>query len=73
VTIVMKDGTRHVHYDAVNRGAGDRALKRTEIEKKFFANAQLAVSPVRAREIRDAVYGLEDISAREFGAVLAGR
>jgi len=73
VTILMKDGTRHVHYDAVNRGAGDRALTRTEIEEKFFANAKLAVSPVRAREIRDAVYRLEDLSAREFGAVLAGR
>jgi hypothetical protein len=69
----MKDGTRHIHYDAGNRGAGDRALTRTEIETKFLANAKLAVSPVRACEIRDAVYGLEGLSAREFGTVLAGR
>ena len=73
VNIHMKDGTQYVHYDAVNRGAGDRALTRAEVEAKFFANAKLAVTPVRAREIRDAVYGLEDLSAREFGAVLAGR
>jgi len=73
VTILMKDGTRHIHYDAVNRGAGDRALTRTEVEAKFLANAKLAVSPVRACEIRDAVYGLEGLSAREFGTVLAGR
>lgn len=73
VTIRMKDGTEYHHYDAVNRGAGERALTRADIEAKFYANAKLAVSAGRAREMRDAVYNLEQMSAREFGAAIAGR
>ncbi len=73
VSIRMKDGTEYHHHEPVNRGAGERALSRAEIEEKFFGNARLAVSTERAEQIRDAVYKLDKISAREFAAILTGR
>lgn len=73
VRIHMKDGREYHHYEPINRGAGERALTLADIEAKFFANAALAVSAGRAREMRDAVMALETLSAREFGALLAGR
>lgn len=73
VVITMTDGREFRHHEAVNRGAGKRALSAEDIEEKYFANARLAVSEQRAREIRDAVRNLDNSSAREFAAVLGGR
>jgi len=70
VTIKMKDGKEYSLHERINRGAGERALTRQEIEEKFFVNAELAVSKGRAQEMRDAVYKLEQLSAREFGAII---
>ena len=72
VIIKMKDGREFSHHEAVNRGAGDRALSSAAIEKKFYNNARLAVSDRQARAIRDAVHSLEQRSAREFASVLRG-
>ena len=73
IIITTADGREFRHHEAINRGAGNRALAAEEIEAKFFANAGLAVSEGRAREIRDAVGDLDSVSAREFAAVLSAR
>lgn len=72
VEIHMRDGRTFKHHEAVNRGAGDRALAAAEIENKFFDNALMAVSRQRAERIRDAVLTLETRTARELAQVLAG-
>ena len=73
VIIKTTDGREFRHHEAINRGAGNRALSAEDIEAKFFANAQLAVSERRARAIRDAVRNLDALSAREFASVLSAR
>lgn len=73
VRIEMEDGRIFDHHEAINRGAGERALTREDIEAKFFDNAALAVSARRATQIRDAVRALDMMTAREFAAVLADR
>jgi 2-methylcitrate dehydratase PrpD len=70
VEVHMRDGSLFKHHEAVNRGAGDRALSAAEIEKKFFDNALIGVNHARAERIRDAVLNLEKLSAREFAQAL---
>lgn len=72
VEICTKDGRKLRHHEKVNRGAGDRALSASDIEKKYFENAALAISPARAKQIRDAVLSMEKHSARDFARLLAG-
>jgi 2-methylcitrate dehydratase PrpD len=67
-----RDGRIFKHHEAVNRGAGDRALSAADIEKKYFDNASLAVNRARADRIHEAVLGLEKLSARDFARILAG-
>src|SRR5690606_41033021 len=62
VILRLRDGTEHRHREQVNRGAADRPLRNDEIVAKFMENAAFAVSEARAREIRDAVLGLERFS-----------
>jgi len=66
----MKDGQQYTHNEVVNRGAGDRALSEKEISSKFLENAELVVSPIRARDLRDIVLDLENHSARELALCL---
>ncbi len=73
IIIKTTDGREFRHHEAINRGAGNRALSAEDIEAKFFANAHLAVSRRRAGEIRDAVRNLDRLSAREFASVLSTR
>ena len=73
VVITLSDGRELRHYERVNRGAGDRALTSHDIQEKFRANALLAVSPARAKAIQDAVYGLDQMTARGFGRALSAR
>jgi hypothetical protein len=68
--ITMKDGQQYTHNEVVNRGAGDRALSEKEISSKFLENAELVVSPIRARDLRDIVLDLENHSARELALCL---
>jgi len=67
------DGRELVHMEKVNRGAGDRQLTAEEICDKFAQNAGLAVSHGRADEIRAAVLGTEQLTARELMRVVGGR
>lgn len=73
VVIRTTDARELRHHEAINRGAGERALSSEDIEAKYFENARLAASERRAGEIRDAVRNIETLNAREFAAVLAGR
>lgn len=73
VVVITRDGRELKHHEPVNRGAGERALSGDEIAAKFMENAELAVSRGRAEQIRDAVLGVDRISAREFARALCGR
>jgi 2-methylcitrate dehydratase PrpD len=57
--IVLRDGRRLKHREQVNRGADANPLSTAEIEGKFFANAERAVSHAQAEQIRSAVLGLD--------------
>ncbi len=73
VIIKMKNGDEYRHHERINRGAGDRALTGAEIEAKYFANARLALTENRAREIRNAVLHLDHADARTLASTLATR
>ena len=68
--ITMKDGRTFTHVEKINRGAGERALSGDEICAKFLENAELVVSPARAKELRDSVLDMEQHSARELAHAL---
>jgi len=71
VIVRLKDGRELAHREEINRGAADRPLSSEEIIAKFMDNAQLAVSPSRAREMRDAILAMDESgSARELASVL---
>jgi hypothetical protein len=73
VVVRTTDGRELVHMEKVNRGAGDRQLTADEICDKFAQNAGLAVSNGRADEIRAAVLGTAQLTARELMRALGGR
>jgi 2-methylcitrate dehydratase PrpD len=70
--IRMRDGRTLRHHEKVNRGAGDRALSASDIERKYFDNAALAVGRSRAEQICEAVLTIEQRSAAGFARMLAG-
>ena len=70
VIIKTRDGKTLRHHEAVNRGAGARALTGDEISKKYRDNAALALPGRRAEQVRDAILDIESLSAREFMSVL---
>ena len=70
VVIKTRDGKTLRHHEAVNRGAGARALTGDEISKKYRDNAALALPGRRVEQVRDAILGIESLSAREFMSVL---
>jgi 2-methylcitrate dehydratase PrpD len=65
VVLHLAGGAVLRHREAVNRGSADRPLADAEIEAKFFDNGG-------ARAVRDAVLGMERLSARELEKVLGG-
>jgi len=71
VRITLDDGRTFTQHDAINRGAGERALTADEIIAKYMDNAELAVPRADAACIRDIVLDLERHSARELARVLA--
>ena len=73
VVIKTVDGREFRHHEAINRGAGERALTAEEIETKYHDNARLAVPERRVREIRDAVLDIDRLAAREVAQTLAAR
>jgi 2-methylcitrate dehydratase PrpD len=72
VVIRLRDGRELAQREQINRGAADRPLANEEIIAKFMENAQLAVSPARAAEMRDAILSMDGraVRARELEAVL---
>ena len=68
--ITLKNGKTVKHVDKINRGAGERALSGDEITVKFLENAELVTTPARARQIRDLVLDIEELSARELAKAL---
>jgi len=68
--ITLKNGRTVKHVDKINRGAGERALSGDEISAKFLENAELVTTPARARQIRDLVLDIEELSARELAKAL---
>ncbi|MBT6094900.1 MAG: MmgE/PrpD family protein [Rhodospirillaceae bacterium] len=73
VVIETKNGRQFRHYEAVNRGAGDRQLSNDDIATKFFDNAAMSVSEGRATKIRNRVLNFEKNSGAELMAVLSGQ
>jgi 2-methylcitrate dehydratase PrpD len=69
--ITLKNGKTHRHVDRINRGAGDRALSGDDIAAKFLENAELVTTPARARDLRDTVLDIENLSARELAQAVA--
>jgi hypothetical protein len=70
VVVTLRDGRRLRHHEAVNRGAGERALTGDDIAAKFLENAERVVSRRRAEEVRAAVLAIKQLSARQLSAVL---
>lgn len=73
VIVTLRDGREFSHREHVNRGAADRPITNPEIVEKYMENACLAVSPQRAREIRDAVLALDTTRADAFSNALAAK
>lgn len=72
VVLQLAGGKELRHREAVNRGAADRPLSSAEIEAKFMENAAFGGAGARAAKIRDAVLGLENLSARQLEELLGG-
>jgi len=73
VLITMNDGRELRHREHINRGAADRPIVREDVVVKYFDNAQMAISPERAEQVRDAVFGSDHASARTLEAALGGQ
>ncbi|MBD5802447.1 2-methylcitrate dehydratase [Azoarcus sp. Aa7] len=73
VIVTLRDGREFSHREHVNRGAADRPITNDEIVEKYMENACLAVSPQRARQIRDAVLALDEMPAGTFSDALAAQ
>jgi 2-methylcitrate dehydratase PrpD len=71
VVVTLEDGRTLARRVAVNRGNPERPLSNAEIEEKFFENCSLSLDERAARVIRDAVLGMESVSAVRLEAVLA--
>jgi 2-methylcitrate dehydratase PrpD len=72
VVIAMNDGRELRHREHINRGAADRPIVRDDVVVKYLDNAHMAISPARAKQLRDTVLGLDTISARALEAALGG-
>ncbi len=59
VVIRLKDGRELRHREARNRGSDARPLGADEIVAKFHGNAERVLSEARARQLADAVLGLD--------------
>ncbi len=59
LTARLKDGREIEHREAVNRGSDANPLSAADIEAKFWANAERAVSKKKAAAVYDAVMTLD--------------
>jgi 2-methylcitrate dehydratase PrpD len=65
LVVRLANGREVRHREAVNRGSADRPLSNAEVEAKFLENAA-------SQSIREAVLGLDSLSALELEAALVG-
>jgi len=54
------DGRQLQHDEPINRGSAERPLSNDEVEAKFLANAERALSPAAARSLADSIEALTD-------------
>ncbi|MCC4118516.1 MmgE/PrpD family protein [Aromatoleum toluclasticum] len=73
VIVTLRDGREFTHREHVNRGAADRPMTNEEVVDKYMENACLAVSPQRARQIRDTVLALDEMPAGAFSDAIAAQ
>ncbi|MFL2687771.1 MAG: MmgE/PrpD family protein [Alphaproteobacteria bacterium] len=66
--VVGKDGTRMEHKTEHATGMVDNPMSDAQIETKFFDNAEPSVGAEKAKEIREMVWGLENVS--DIGALV---
>lgn len=71
VEITLANGLTVAHHDRINRGAGDRALNREEIIKKFLENAEFGMSRNRADQMLEMLLALDQFSGREIARALS--
>lgn len=71
LVITMNDGRELRHREHINRGAAERPIVRADIEKKFFDNTGMALTPARARRVHEAVFGADRACARDIENALA--
>jgi 2-methylcitrate dehydratase PrpD len=71
VEITLANGRTIAHHDRVNRGAGDRALDREEITRKFLENAEFGMSRSRAGDMLQVLLELERFSGREIARAVS--
>jgi 2-methylcitrate dehydratase PrpD len=69
--ITLANGRTVAHHDRVNRGAGDRALNREEITRKFLENAEFGMSRSRAEDMLQVLLELERFSGREIARAVS--
>lgn len=73
VSVELDDGRVLSCHIPVNSGAGERAMTRTQVTDKFLASASLWIDDGRAKDILNAVLGLENITARDLMALVRNR
>lgn len=71
VEITLANGRTIAHHDRVNRGAGDRALNRKDITRKFRENAEFGMSRSRAEEMLQVLLEIERFSGREIARAVS--
>jgi 2-methylcitrate dehydratase PrpD len=71
VEITLTNGRTIAHHDRVNRGAGDRALNREDITRKFLENAEFGMSRSRAEDMLQVLLELERYSGREIARAVS--
>lgn len=71
VEVTLGNGRTITHHDRVNRGAGERALNRDDISRKFQENAEFGMSRPRAEEMLQVLLGLERYRGREIAQALS--
>lgn len=74
VIVTLADGREVRHREHMNRGAAERPILNGDVERKFFDNMRLVVSPGRAQQVRDLVLAIDVRSAaRDLQRGLAAR
>ncbi|WP_418319916.1 MmgE/PrpD family protein [Piscinibacter sakaiensis] len=58
VIVTLHDGRELRHREHINRGAADRPISNTDVQRKALENMQLVAAPARALQVRDLVLAI---------------